>query len=106
MFALITEVPTEALPDKVYLCVDFSQGSVYTTYIENTLKSFNNVHIVIQHEIDDMIDIYLSDFKSEAVKPLQIIWENPPTPHDWQMLGDTIIAIRHNHSRDIYQTGG
>lgn len=103
MFALITAVPLQVLPDKVYLCVDFSQGSVYTNYIESTLKSFNNVHIVIQHQIDELTDIYLADFKSDFVKPLQIIWENPPTPHDWSMLGDTIIAIRHQHSQKFYK---
>jgi hypothetical protein len=94
MFALINAIPTAALVDKVYVCVDFSQGDLYTDYIVSTLQAFNNAHIVIEENISDHTNIYLSDFYSSFITQPQIIWQDPPTPTDWGQLADTIIACK------------
>lgn len=94
IFALITTIPLDCLIDQVFICVDFSQGSLYSNYIKQTLQSFNNAHIVIQSKINEKTDIYLADFHSNLVAIEQIIWQNPPSPNDWALLGDEIIQIK------------
>lgn len=92
MFALINTIPSAALNDKVFVCVDFSQGTLYSDYVINTLDSFRNAHIVIETVPSENTDIYLSDFRSHRLTdPTQIIWRNPPSPHDWSRLGETIV---------------
>ena len=94
MFALINAIPNELLVDKVYICVDFSQGDLYTDYIISTLQAFNNAHIVIEENVSEHTDIYLSDFYSRFITQTQIIWQDPPTPTDWAQLADTIVATK------------
>lgn len=95
MFALINSVPKSLLLDKVHICVDFSQGKIYNTYITETLEGFANANIVIESNLSHTTDIYLSDFYSTAVKKSQTIWRNPPSPDDWAALGDNIIKLKH-----------
>lgn len=93
MFALINNIPSAALTDKVFVCVDFSQGTLYSEYVINTLASFGNAHLIIETSPSSQTNIYLSDFRSrQLTKPTQIIWRNPPSPHDWSALGETIVA--------------
>lgn len=87
--------------DKVHICVDFSQGSLYNNYITNTLKGFANANIVIESNLTRATDIYLSDFYSTAVKKAQIIWRNPPSPDDWGALGDTIIHYKQEKVQNL-----
>lgn len=97
MFIMITAIPQKAVRNKVYICVDFSQGVLYSNYIKQTLKSFQNAHIVINDEVSPATDIYLSDFPNGFIDAEQIIWQNPPTPNDWSLLGDEIIRFKHEN---------
>lgn len=101
MFAFINTIPREMVLDKVHICVDFSQGSLYNNYITNTLKGFANANIVIESNLTRATDIYLSDFYSTAVKKAQIIWRNPPSPDDWGALGDTIIHYKQEKVQNL-----
>lgn len=94
MFAFINGIPKKFLLDKVHICVDFSQGTLYNNYIIKTLNGFANANIVIESNISRATDIYLSDFYATAVKKSQTIWRNPPSPDDWAALGDNIVRLK------------
>lgn len=101
MFAFINHIPTESLRDQVHICVDFSQGTLYTQYVISTLATFNNAHIVIEQKLSQDTDIYLSDIYSQTVNQPQIIWQNPPTPTDWSVLGDIIVKTKKEKSSNL-----
>lgn len=94
MFTLINCIPKELLHDRIYVCVDFSQGELYSNYIIQTLNGFSNTNLVIETNLSANTDLYLSDFYTSALKQPQIIWRNPPTPDDWAALGDLIIKLK------------
>ncbi|PIO83831.1 hypothetical protein BSQ39_09745 [Loigolactobacillus backii] len=94
MFAFINNIPINLLRNMVYICVDFSQGKLYTDYVIRTLTAFSNAHIMIERIPSPETDIYLSDFYNNSVQQIQITWRNPPTPLDWSLLGDTIIDCK------------
>lgn len=101
MFAFINSIPKELLIDKVHICVDFSQGTLYNDYITKTLDGFANANIVIESSISRLTDIYLSDFYSTSVKQSQIIWRNPPSPNDWAILGDNIVHLKQKKVKNL-----
>lgn len=94
MFCLINTIPTTYMKDRVFICVDFSEGQLYTNYVIKSLKAFNHAHIVIQKNITTATDIYISDFRSMKVKAPQVIWLDPPTSQDWSELADLILEIK------------
>lgn len=94
MFTLINYVPTEALRDKVYVCVDFAQGPIYTDYISRTLSSFDNAFIVVEHKLSKRTDVYLSDFADPRLNVPQVTWANPPSPADWRELADLTVHVK------------
>ncbi len=91
MFALINSIPPTALKDKIFICVDFSEGTLYSEYVVKSLGSFNHAHIIIEPDVTDNTDIYISDFRTDDVSVPQIIWQDPPTPNDWSQLADMIL---------------
>lgn len=92
MFAMINTIPTEAMKDRIYVCVDFSEGVLYANYVIRSLEGFNHAHIVVQHQLTEATDIYISDFHAPKVSQPQVIWLDPPTPQDWSDLADLILA--------------
>lgn len=94
MFAFINYIPQSFLNAKVYICVDFSQGPLYSRYITQTLKSLQNANIVIETNLSPRTDIYLSDFHSKYISQVQTIWQNPPTVRDWRELEESITQIK------------
>jgi hypothetical protein len=103
MFALISAIPPRALNDVVAICVDFSQGVLYSDYVIQTLAAFSHAHIVIEDNASDTTDIYISDFHSDLVDRPQVIWQNPPTPNDWTNLADMILAIKQEKTKGLLQ---
>lgn len=106
MFAMINSVQLDDTADQVYVCVDFSQGKLYTDYIIKTLQAFSNARIIIEPRLSAKTDIYLSDFYSTHIKQQQIIWQNPPTAVDWTELADTIVIIKKQKIAAIDATVG
>lgn len=94
MFVLINIIPRELISDKVYICVDFLQGTMYSDYISSSLKYFSNLNIEIEHNVSMNTDIYLSDFLSDKLNCYQVIWKSPPIGLDWQHLGDLIVKVK------------
>lgn len=102
MFALINAVPTQFMRDQVHICVDFSQGTLYTKYVIQSLDAFNHAHIIIDPHITDETDIYISDFHSRKVTIEQVIWQDPPTPVDWSALADLILTTKRNKLPQLF----
>lgn len=94
MFALINAVPAELMRDQVHICVDFSQGNLYTNYVIQSLSAFNHAHIIIDAHLTADTDIYISDFHSKKVSQTQVIWQDPLTPVDWSNLADLILDAK------------
>jgi len=94
MFACIEDIPLRILKDRVYICVDFSQGKLYNQYMRKMVNYFNNLNIELQTTINEQTDLYLSDFYSSALTCEQLIWKNPPTVHNWQQFGDIVVALK------------
>ncbi|WP_179394043.1 hypothetical protein [Lacticaseibacillus absianus] len=106
MFALISAIPPQMMNDQVYVCVDFSQGPLYTDYIITTLNAFTQAHLVIQTTATAKTDIYISDFRATGVRAAQVIWQNPPTPNDWSQLADMILMIRQAKTSRLFKKEG
>lgn len=94
MFALINAIPPELMRDQVHVCVDFSEGVLYTKYVIGSLDAFNHAHLVIDQHLTSDTDIYISDFHSPKVAQTQVIWQDPPTPVDWANLADLILDTK------------
>lgn len=93
MFALISAVPQTALRRTVNICVDFSEGTLYSEYVTMTLRAFSHANICVAHQLTAETDIYIADFRAPSLKLPQVIWQNPPTPHDWTELADLILTF-------------
>ncbi|WP_179211613.1 hypothetical protein [Secundilactobacillus pentosiphilus] len=102
MFALINAIPAELMRDQVHICVDFSQGNLYTNYVIQSLNAFNHAHIVIDSHLTADTDIYISDFHSKKVSQTQVIWQDPPTPVDWSNLADLILDAKRQKLPELF----
>lgn len=94
LFNILNEIPINIFRDKVKIAIDFSQGAVYTKYIYNQVKQFDNLNIVITNSLSNDCDIYLSNIYDPLIKKRQVIWENPPLAEDWAFLGDVIVDVK------------
>lgn len=97
MFLLINAYPLAEVP--VYVCVDFSLGKSYTNFIQNQIKGFKNLNIILENRLTSQTNIFVSDSVIEALSIKQIIWKRPPTPLDWEMFGDAIIDVKNKSKR-------
>lgn len=102
MFALINSIPPELMRDQVHICVDFSQGTLYTNYVIQSLDAFNHAHIIIDPHLTPETDIYISDFHSPKVDRTQVIWQDPPTPVDWSNLADLILDTKRDKLPQLF----
>ncbi len=101
MFSLINSVPPEAVVDRVHIFVDFSQGCLYSNYVKKSLNAFDNANLVLETQLNDDVDIYISDFHSKKVTAPQVVWQDPPTPNDWSNLADMILERKHSKLKKL-----
>lgn len=94
MFAMAMLLPNHYIENEIYVCVDFSHGPTYSSYIAQTIQSFKNFNIVVEQKIRANTDLYISDFLIKKLNCPQIIWKNPPTASDWEDFGNKIIEIK------------
>ena len=92
LWTWLVEVP-------VYVCVDFSLGELYTNFIQNQIKGFKNLSIILENRLTSKTDIFVSDSVIESLSITQIIWKRPPTPLDWEMFGDAIVDVKNKSKR-------
>jgi len=81
------------------VCVDFSLGELYTNFIQNQIKGFKNLSIILENRLTSKTDIFVSDSVIESLSITQIIWKRPPTPLDWEMFGDAIVDVKNKSKR-------
>lgn len=102
MFSLINKVPARLVSDKVAICVDFSEGTLYSEYVMRSLAAFNHAHIIVQPYVDENTDIYISDFYSDKFNVAKVIWTDPPTAQDWSDLADLILRCKQARLARLY----
>ena len=78
----------------MYICVDFSRGSAYTSFIAENIRSFKNLNVEIQQKLNNKTQLYVSDIMIDKLNCPQIIWENPPSDYDWLLFSKMIIKVR------------
>lgn len=93
IFAIISVIPQKYLFDKIYICVDFSQGSSYTSFIAETIKIFQSLNIEVQQKVNNQTQLYVSDIMIDKLNCPQIIWKNPPSDYDWLLFGEMLIKV-------------
>lgn len=93
-FSAIKVIPVDLYEEKVYVCVDFTQGVNYTEFVTNQIKGFNEVNITVQGRINGFTDLFISDFPIMQLPCDQIIWKEPPNADDWEEFGNQIIKIK------------
>ncbi|WP_424348621.1 helix-turn-helix domain-containing protein [Latilactobacillus sp. 5-91] len=94
LFAVIESVPDDLLNPPIHICVDFSSGKAYTHYIEQQILGFKNLNIVLERNITQKTQLFVSDFAQGSLKTAQIIWKNPPNADDWADFGDIIVQFK------------
>lgn len=94
LFAYLRIVPVSLVEDKIYVCVDFSHSTSYTSYIVEQILQFKNLNIEIQDRVTAKTQLYISDLWITEISCNQIVWKNPPTSEDWETFGDAIVKIK------------
>jgi Mga helix-turn-helix domain. len=94
LFILVDVVPPSLLEQPIYICVDFSQGSDYTSFITKQIQGFRDLNFIIEPRVTSRTNILISNCVWDNFTRLQIVWKNPPTPSDWEYLGNAIIRTK------------
>lgn len=94
MFCLLPfkEVLNNELPIRVF--VDFSGGKNYNYFISENIEYFRYLNIQLLDEINDQVDIYVSDFADARLTCEQIIWKSPPMDTDWEKFANTVVELK------------
>ena len=93
-FSAIKIIPIDLYEEKIYVCVDFTQGINYTEFVTNQIRGFNEVNIIVQERINGFTDLFISDFPIMRLSCSQVIWKEPPNANDWEDFGNEIIKIK------------
>lgn len=94
LFLLIQYVPVTIFSQPIYVCVDFSYGSAYNSFISDNIKSFKFLNIIIENSLSKKSNLYLSDLKPNNLTCDYIIWKKPPLASDWEHFGNKIVEIK------------
>lgn len=94
LFFLVATIPVEQLESPIYICVDFSHGEAYNSYIRLMLSSLKSMHLCYEKKISAQTQIYLSDSICRKLNCRQVIWKRPPTPVDWGAFGDLLLEVK------------
>lgn len=94
LFAIVESVPYQILNPEIHICVDFSSGQAYTHYIEKQIMGFKNLNIILEKNITQKTQLFVSDFAQDTLRINQIIWKNPPSTDDWGDFGDLMVQIK------------
>jgi len=90
-----TTLPANIFEDTVYLSVNFTQSRLLTQHVLKECQSLTNLNIVAYEDIDDKIDIYISNTYNPNFDRPQVIWDNVPEVPDWLNLYKLIIKVKH-----------
>lgn len=94
LFAFIISFPIGEISSKIYICVDFSRGANYSEYIKNNVLRFKSMNIIIQTTLTEDTQLFISDFLMPNLQCETVVWKEPPSHADWQLLGDLLVKIR------------
>lgn len=94
MFLMIATIPLNSIEEPIYVCVDFSHGAHYSTFIASNIDSFKNLNIKIERSLSSRTNLYMSDFLIKNIPCEQIIWKNPPSAADWEIFADVVLKIK------------
>lgn len=94
LFAFITFFPIGEISSKIYICIDFSRGVNYSEYIKNNVLRFKSMNIIVQHTLTEDTQLFISDFLMPNLQCETVVWKEPPSHADWQLLGDLLVKIR------------
>lgn len=101
-FSVLEIIPLDKIDDKVYVCVDFTQGIAYSNFIINQIEGFKNQNIVVQRKLEFNTDIFISDYASPKLSMDQIIWKTPPNADDWEDFGNHVIAVKQRKRGQVH----
>lgn len=94
VFMLINILPVEEIEPTIKVCIDFSHGKFYNSFIEKNIEYYKDLNIEFQEYNDVKTDLYLSDVFQPFLTSKQIIWRDPPTQNDWTYFADTILELK------------
>ena len=103
MLALANNIPAKYSRDRVRVVIDFSKGSLYSQYVDNTLKSLYGNNVILTNHLEPQFDLFLSDTYSYKIKIPQLIWKSFPTVADWTNLITLIKETRSAKARQFFK---
>ncbi|WP_243830357.1 hypothetical protein [Pediococcus acidilactici] len=103
MLALANNIPAKYSRDRVRVVIDFSKGSLYSQYVDNTLKSLYGNNVILTNHLEPQSDLFLSDTYSYKIKIPQLIWKSFPTVADWTNLITLIKETRSAKARQFFK---
>lgn len=103
MLALVNNIPPKYSRDRVRVVIDFSRGSLYSQYVDNTLKSLYGKNVILTNHLKPKSDLFLSDTYSYKIKIPQLIWKSFPTVSDWTNLITIIKEIRSTKANQFFK---
>lgn len=52
------------------------------------------MNIIIQTTLTEDTQLFISDFLMPNLQCETVVWKEPPSHADWQLLGDLLVKIR------------
>ncbi|MBO0472274.1 hypothetical protein IGL98_002957 [Enterococcus sp. DIV0840] len=94
LFLLIQCVPAAIFSKPIYICIDFSYGESYNSFILDNIQSFKFLNIVVEESLSERTALYLSDLKPAGLTCDYIIWKKPPLASDWEHFGNKVVKLK------------
>ncbi|MGM0123728.1 hypothetical protein IGI37_001102 [Enterococcus sp. AZ194] len=94
IFMLIETVPITEIEQPIKVCIDFSHGESYNSFIEKNILFYKDLNIEVQRYNDMNTDLYLTDNFQSTLRAKQIVWRDPPTPNDWSYFADVVLELK------------
>lgn len=94
LFLLVTQLPMEKIETPLNICIDFSHGNNYNSYIKMMLQSLQSMNLIFEAKISNNTKLFLSDCAMDKLNCEQLIWKKPPTSNDWKELGELLVKLK------------
>jgi hypothetical protein len=94
LFLLVTKMPMDKIETPLKVCIDFSHGNNYNSYIKMMLQSLQTMNIIYESKISNNTKLFLSDCAVDKLNCEQLIWKKPPTSSDWKELGELLVKLK------------
>lgn len=95
LFLIVANFNLSLLLPPIVITVDFTYGENYSQFIANEIQNFNSLNLKVTRQITRDTNILISNLSPNVIPSIhKVQWTSPPTPSDWELLGNLIVDIK------------